>query len=96
MEKDPQLVNSVFERLSTLYMLQSDAAIARLLKVPAQNMPRYRQTGNLPYRQIIENTTPENWSWIFQAKALKLPKITVEKALKVLTEAGFRVTIEKP
>lgn len=87
--------NAVFERIKLLYGISSDAAMARHLDIAPQDIPRFRKTGNIPYKQILNVCRPLDWTFILMNKSLTLPEITVDRALDVLAKAGYRVTIEK-
>lgn len=88
----------VFERIRELYQLPSDAAMARKLDMFAQDVPRMRKSGNLPYKQILNACPPSDWEFIFTGR--RPPErsegpITFESAMEYLSMLGWKVTLEK-
>lgn len=94
---DEIIPHPVFDRIRELYQLPSDAAMARMLKIYPQDVPRQRKSGNIPYKQILSECPPEDWPYIFkgsvapQGPAAGGTDPILAQAIKTAIDAGYDV-----
>lgn len=82
--------HAILDRIRALYDLPSDAAMARKLKIAPQDIPRFRKTGNTPYKQILNEVHPKEWEYVFHGRRSSYAQPLAE-AIRHVEAAGLAV-----
>jgi hypothetical protein len=61
-------VNSVFNRIKTLYNLKNDADLARFLGVNPTTLAMHRKRGRLDYDKVIAVCGDADLNWVFRGR----------------------------
>lgn len=67
---DSQFVNSVFNRIKTLYNLKNDADLARFLGVNPTTLAMHRKRGRLDFDRVIAVCGDADLNWVFRGQSV--------------------------